>query len=280
MKILYRQAEDAAGTFLTRAGIAQCYFKHLLTQRDSRSISPKQHHHTHYELHLVQSGSAHYEAEGESYLLKGGDFLLIPPGKAHRVVCRSDRASTLSVTFRTGLDWAFSDIQSCVSGRIAPRITDNIHRILAECDRRQQASAQLIAGNIYELLILLWRQCGVAEAPAPKPDTGEDPRLTLARQFIRDNIDQAPTVSDMAAYCHLSPKQMTRLFEQSQGETPTAYIRRQRVRRIEELLLTGNIPLGQISEQMHFSSEYYFNAFFKKHAGTTPGAFRAMHNAK
>ena len=36
----------------------------------------------------------------------------------------------------------------------------------------------------------------------------------LAKQYISDNVDSAPSVPEVAAYCHLSCRQLTRLFLQ------------------------------------------------------------------
>ncbi|MBO5836623.1 MAG: helix-turn-helix domain-containing protein, partial [Oscillospiraceae bacterium] len=43
-----------------------------------------------------------------------------------------------------------------------------------------------------------------------------------------------------------------------------------------KLLLESNLSLKEISQQLHFGSEHYLNAFFKKYAGMPPGAYRKM----
>ena len=95
----------------------------------------------------------------------------------------------------------------------------------------------------------------------------------MATQYIQDNIEQAPTVSEVAAYCGVSERQLSRIFA-GEGQSPAEIIRAQRVRRIEELLADPSLSLKDIGDRMGFSDEYYFNAFFKKYAGMTPGAYR------
>ena len=107
-----------------------------------------------------------------------------------------------------------------------------------------------------------------------QPHETEDHRLSIAKQYIEDNIERSISLSELAAYCYLSEKQLTRIFRQGEGVSAAEYVRQRRCRKIEELLAGSDLTLCAISEQMGFSSEYYFNAFYKKYAGMTPGAYR------
>ena len=42
------------------------------------------------------------------------------------------------------------------------------------------------------------------------------------------------------------------------------------------MVAKSELTFKQISEAMGFASESYFNAFFKKHVGITPGAYKKM----
>ena len=55
-------------------------------------------------------------------------------------------------------------------------------------------------------------------------------------------------VTDIAEYCHLSEKQLTRLFVQHEEMTPQKYIQRQRIRHIEKLLSDPAYSLRQMSD--------------------------------
>ena len=98
----------------------------------------------------------------------------------------------------------------------------------------------------------------------------------MAKQYIEDNVELNPSVSDVAEYCHLSAKQLTRIFNGFEGISPGEYIIRARVSRIEALLSDRSLSLRQIGEIMSFNNEYYFNAFFKKYSGMPPGEYRKM----
>ena len=281
MKFLYKQPVnnlDPGAVFFRCLGVHQCYFKHLFSERDAAGMTYKRHHHTHYEVHMVESGCVGYEVDGKEYILNIGHFLVLPPQTAHQATLRQPGTSTLSITFRSEEDKCLLPaLTNCVTGEISAEIKELIATILAENTQRQFASTTLIAASLAQILIRFWRLCGVRKSEDPQQIVEADPRLSLAIQYICDNIEYSPTVSEVAAYCHLSTKQLTRLFLEAEEPVPSEYIRQQRIRRIEELLKDPQISLRSISETMHFSSEFYFNTFFKKESGMTPGEFRKMH---
>jgi AraC-like DNA-binding protein len=102
----------------------------------------------------------------------------------------------------------------------------------------------------------------------------EDHRLTIAKQYIEDNICQPISVSELASYCYISEKQLGRIFVSECGLTVMEYIRKMKCRQIEKMLSDPSLSLRQISEKMNFNNEYHFNSFFKKYAGMSPGTYR------
>ncbi|MBQ6947362.1 MAG: hypothetical protein IJN42_04865, partial [Clostridia bacterium] len=57
MKFLYKQAP---GSNLEQIGIQNCYYKKMTFSKDTHQVSKKTHHHTSFELHLVQTGEQVY----------------------------------------------------------------------------------------------------------------------------------------------------------------------------------------------------------------------------
>lgn len=51
-----------------------------------------------------------------------------------------------------------------------------------------------------------------------------DNRFVIASKFILDNIERNLSVADVAFYCHLSPRQLTRIFLDAEGVSPAKYI--------------------------------------------------------
>ena len=84
----------------------------------------------------------------------------------------------------------------------------------------------------------------------------------MAKQYIDDNIELNPRVSDVADFCYLSTRQLTRIFREKEQITPAAYIKKKQIAYFENLLCKSELSLREIAEKMNFSSEYTFNSFF------------------
>ena len=270
MKILYRQPENP--TVLASFGITHCYLKRLQPGQDGQTT--REHHHTGYEIHLFLTGGQEYSVAGTLYQPEKGSFLLIPPGVSHRVLSWQPETLKFGITFQ----WDGTPIGQCREGRLTPRLIDNLRFMEQEAASKKTLSPVLLENCLLETVVTLLRTAGLAEGQQALRQE-ENAVLSLAKQYIEDNIDRAPDVSTVAQYCYISTKQLTRLFRRVDGVSPGDYIARVRIARIEALLQSSDRSLKQISEMLHFSSEYYFNTFFKRYAGITPGVYRKMHSS-
>lgn len=276
MRIMYKQSP--CGSLLEKIGIKNCYFKELLFERDMRNVSKKEHHHTFFEVHIIHSGYQTYEIDGKKHKVQSGNLIIIPPGLKHRVADSDSKTTKISLTFAVDEESAFapfaSKMKNCLSLPLPDRIKDNITCIPEESKNRLLFSTAITEARIFETVILLMRLCGFKEDAQVAKDTSEDVRLSMAKQYIKDNIETNLKLSDIASYCYIGTKQLTRLFKIYENTTPALYIQKQRFNHVEKLLSQTNLSLREISEKMNFSSEYHFNTFFKKAAGTPPGEYR------
>lgn len=284
MKIIFRQlaeADRAPGRcdLLGSFGILGCHFKSVTPASDSPSITPRVHHHTSCEIHLITSGAQVYQAQGKTYSVPTGYYILIPAGVSHQHISSAPDTRKYSITFSRSQDQSSSlaeHLDSCVLCRpVPPAAREALGCIEAESAFHKEYSLPLMECSIFRFLLSLARDTGLREEHI-SISAGEDPRLSIARQYILDNVDRPITCPELANYCHISQKQLSRLFIQFTGRSIGAYIRAQKIARIEHLLSETTWSLKQISEQMQFSNEYHFNTFFSKYAGMTPGAYRKM----
>lgn len=271
MKILYKQPQQGRNNGLVRFGISSCFLKEILFENDAIHTTKKVHHHTGFELHIITAGLQTYEVAGQNYKLENGSFLLICPNIPHKILTVAPNTQKYSITF----DKQYAHLAPCVFGEATPRILSNIAYIKNEMLLKKEFSSTLAENSILEILIHVFRLLGIEEKEEPKIQN-DNAVIALAKQYMEDNVELNLSVTDVAGYCYLSAKQLTRIFHEFEGVTPGEYIANSRTRRIEELLKREDLTLKRISEIMHFNNEYYFNAFFKKHAGMSPGAYRKM----
>lgn len=103
----------------------------------------------------------------------------------------------------------------------------------------------------------------------------DDYRLAQIERFIEDNISSPVSPLDIAAYVHLSEKQICRIIREAKGLSTKELITRIKLQKAKELLKGTDLSIKQISYDLGFSSEYYFNQFFKREEGFPPGVYRS-----
>lgn len=273
MKIYFKQNESAASPF-DELNICDCYLKQLYIDSDASKITRKTHHHTGFEIHIITNGGQTYEIGNNKYCIREGKFLLISPFVAHRIISAEPKTEKYSLTFICS---ELSYLDECVSGEIPSRFFENIRFISDEYQNSKATSARLIENSVFECLMMLLRLSGLRETHITHENHTDDFRLEYVKKYISDNIENRITVTDIASYCYISAKQITRIFLKHEGITPAQYIARQRILHIQKLLENSDLTLNEISERMNFQNEYYFNVFVRKHLGMPPGTYRRMH---
>lgn len=98
--------------------------------------------------------------------------------------------------------------------------------------------------------------------------------INTVMQYIEENVHNRIKVSEIAKVVFLSPEYLSVKFHQTVGETIPSYINRVKVEKAKELLVLSDMPIGEISEYLAFSSQSYFQNIFKKYCGVTPKEYR------
>ncbi len=275
MKILFRQGYNRAS--LTALGILECCFKSILIGSDRKLTTLKAHCHSGFEMHFMTKGHQVYEINGRLLNISAGEMLIIFPNVLHRMSDFDASAEKLALSFSLSSDSAILPISDI--GFLADKIPSDVLSALSfaekEC-RGSAVSAVLCENRLLEAIVLILRILGINEQKNVTSEPETSPVLTIAKQYISDNIDRAPTLGETAQYCHISEKQLSRIFMRYEKMTAFDYIRQKRAERARALVSDKAFSLREISERMSFANEYYFNEFFKKNCGLPPGVYRRM----
>lgn len=90
--------------------------------------------------------------------------------------------------------------------------------------------------------------------------------------YINENISRKITVSDLAAFCGITPDYLSQIFKKEMGESPSEYIVHKKLNKAKGLLLQGKGNY-EICKTLGFSSPSYFVTVFKKYYRMTPSEF-------
>lgn len=275
MQIIYNHtaSDNSSNQALESIGVKRCYLKYIKTREKNNDFTKKSHHHTGFEVHIIISGEQTYEICDKTLTVRAGDVLIIPPSVRHRSVSISETVEKFSLTF----DKDNHDELSYVYEKTPDALISALLLAKEEYVSPLPYSQACITSAVLFALSSILRAARINSAEQA-PVCGGSPVFTIARCYIDDNICYDISTLDVADYCHLSAKQLTRIFERETGLTLGAYIRRKRGEKIRTLLENSSLSLKEISEVMNFKNEYYFNTFFKRSIGMSPGAYAKMVN--
>jgi AraC family transcriptional regulator len=101
--------------------------------------------------------------------------------------------------------------------------------------------------------------------------------LARVRSFISEDLAETIRIADLAKLAGLSEFHFSRLFKNTTGLSPYAYVVDARMRAAKERLRTNGEAVLEIALAVGYSSTAHFSTAFKKHNGMTPTAFRAAY---
>ena len=112
------------------------------------------------------------------------------------------------------------------------------------------------------------------------PDSYKGKTVNDAEEYIKEHFAEDIKLQDIASAVTLSPNYFHTLFSEVREISPREYLENYRIKVAEELLLTTELPLSEISDRCGFSTQQYLTSVFKSRTGMTPTAFRQQHQSK
>lgn len=255
---------------------------------ERKCIQKVSHCHNNYEMHMIMSGSCTFRlCDNTDAVISEGDFILIPPGYKHMVVCESKGFSknTFSFSFDPlGNDdsfyrravYAAKTPKVCKSGK---SMLCSSEAIIENNEKRPPDYMTTIFFNYLLIAIDAFRTILGNAAKQPQKNSA-DFRVTEAINYIKKNISALLGVSEVADYMHMSQKQLTRIFKKSINITPGNYIRNCRSGCIENILSLTDMQIDDIAEIMGYSDKQNLIKAYKRASGFTPQRYRKIRNEK
>ena len=99
-------------------------------------------------------------------------------------------------------------------------------------------------------------------------------KLRRTITYIQDHLEQALSLSTLAAVAQTSPAHFARRFKQATGRTPHQYVITCRMASAKRLLVETDMPLSEIAPQVGCADQSHFTALFRKHVSMTPQIYR------
>lgn len=264
------------------------------------------------QLAVVRAGSTILFGEFEHRYLNVGDVVLIPPFTLFGV--EPEPWVTMTTVYVDNdylIDQIFWQYAAAFTDRLdTQKFLDSQTTDPARVIRLGEAKAGLLMPWLDELAILstngplperFYRLqallFSVFDVVVPTLDTtGEErprtsvlPRLPRHRAFnpiqdeariaagmLRDGLAEEWTLDRLAEGVHLSRSRVGRLFRESFGKTPIAYLTMLRAERMADLLRTTDAQIATIASQVGWVDPDYAGRLFKQSVGCSPRQYRTL----
>jgi len=102
-------------------------------------------------------------------------------------------------------------------------------------------------------------------------------QLRRVTEYVLEHLAEAVRLKELSAIVGLSQSQFGRAFKASTGLSPHQWQLHARIRKAQELLLAGALPLAEVALVTGFAEQSHFNRVFKGVTGTSPAAWRREH---
>ena len=253
------------------------------------------HWHDEFEITYVNSGELRISINGENYLVKAGDGVIINSGDCH--YCFPSKAEITAVLFSPNLLSSASGSEQLVAA-VKERLKENakttvawsdedrktLLSILSELERLDSGSFSyplLVRSLLFRLLALLTDD---GHARMDKDESIEcskvRDRIGNVFKYIEEHYMESITLATAAEASGYVPTYFSRVFKICTGMTFYDYLTVYRIRKAEILLINTNDSISKVAVATGFSSVKTFDRVFKEQRGISPLKFRKQHTIK
>lgn len=253
----------------------------VLSEGRFSSFRFDRHYHLDYHVGLITEGVQRQGLNGETVLLGPGSIQLMPPCEIHDGASAGTQSYTLK-TFRVSAD-LLKEVSEELTGRDQfsalggallqdPQLANQLAQLHSALALGPCASPLFVESQWLTLLGRLF-----AQARMVKPQFVKGTLSAVQWHRVKDHCNahlaEKITLLELAALCGLERFQFLKLFKQTVGMTPHAWLIRLRLERACELLSHSQWELTQVAQEVGFYDQSHFNRAFKQAFGVAPSLY-------
>ncbi len=248
----------------------------------------EEHFHSEVEIVRVESGEISCTVSGEDFTLSYGNVLLVGSSVIHRLkyANAAARVSYIQINIDSICDTLFPD-SSLFSYFCAARSKkygvflqeSNIGRLFdvikSELEEKQMQYSAAIKGCAFQLAAFMARE-GLIEDVSLFSHDSSYKKILPALKYAKENYAEKVTLDGLCEELMADKYNFCKQFKRATGTTFFDYLTFVRLKCAEELLLTSEKNITEISLACGFSTVQYFNRVFRARYDVSPTAYRNM----
>jgi AraC-like DNA-binding protein len=213
--------------------------------------------------------------------VNANELIIIPASVTHRTISQTD-ASTyywihINYFVMNNIDlFSFVEIPSVFGGKIASRIGEIIKNWILFSRQAQPDEVIRVNARKNEIGFQILGELSSLIKPFPENQS----KLKYIHQIqpaldrIHHDYVNLTGRDELAECCNLSASQFHRIFALAMGIAPMEYVRNLRIRRAQQLLITTDLTIGEITRLAGYSDPFIFSRYFKHKSGLSPEHYR------
>ena len=256
---------------------ASGFYMSTVTVDESMKVA---HRHDAYEIYHLIQGSRVFFIDKSFFLVKEGDFILVPKGVFHR--------TTGGAYTRTVINFSTSYLQEFYSPKsmnlllkafenhqVHPEEKDGKRamNILLEMQELFFNQEDRIFVLLTELLDILTQSTTITESISSE----QEEKIKEIIKYTNENYMTIDGIRDVSNIFYLSKEYFCRLFKKYMGITFSDYLNKIKLQHAANFLITTEKQLPEIATMCGFHSSSYFCKAFKKEYGITPNTYKYLH---
>ena len=149
-------------------------------------------------------------------------------------------------------------------------VLPGIHSLRIRYPRMRRAVNDLARATTSALRENSWERIQLLLHPAE----GRHPAVRAALAHLRAHLAQRHGLDSLASAVGCSRSRLAEVFAAEIGLPPLAWLERERMERAKRLLLTSDMGIADIAEQVGYGNAFHFTTRFRVATGLPPSAWR------
>lgn len=270
---------------------------HLTENKIARDIMLYTHWHEELEILYIIEGSMLLQLGTQSFAVKKGDIILIPPNLIHGASrCEASPCEFYAIVFHPAL------VSSLLSDTIQQNYLDPffiktsdrfyyipekskhhdkilpfVTLIIESYNLKSFGFELLIKVHLLQMFHSLIQFYSSEKQEVKKDDLLATLRIKKILAFLEENYQKPFALNTWAASIDLSKEQFCRVFKKHFNKTPIEYLIHYRISKATDLLIHSKLSIIDIAFETGFESANYFSIAFKNITKVSPSEYRSSH---
>ncbi|OJJ22328.1 hypothetical protein BKI52_06495 [marine bacterium AO1-C] len=239
-------------------------------------------------LYVLDGGYHSYSEEGtmtvqakEGILMKCGNYLgrffSTSESKEYKAIAVHFYPEVLKKIYESGIPDFLKNPTPSKIGMTKVKSDELLKRyiesILFYFENPQLASEELMVLKLKELILILNETRNAPEIQLILSSLFS-PTTYSFKEVIEAHLYSNITIQELAQLTNLSESSFKREFKKAYDDSPANYLRQQKLRKAEELLLVSELNVTQITFECGFNDVAHFSRLFKNKYGQSPSNYR------